>query len=295
MWSFFRQLPFVMPCPTVGTVHDLSTLHMAEKYDRAHTFYIRRVLPTLIRRLTHVITVSQSSLHDIVDYAGVPEDCVTVIPNGVDVGHYHPLSRDEVRTALQGWVPLDAPYIVYVSRIEHPGKNHVRLIEAFARLKKGTRLAHRLVLAGPDRERAAEVHDAAASSGVASDIVFTGFVSDDRLPAIYAGADMLVFPSLYEGFGIPVLESMACEVPVACSQTSSLPEVAGDAAVLFDPCDVEAMAHAMEQLLTIPQLRASCVHKGTERVQRFSWDTVARLTLGVIEQVAGGKFSDTLL
>lgn len=282
-----RRVPCAMPCPTVGTVHDFSSLHVSDKYDRLHLFYIRRVLPALVRRLTHVITVSESSRRDIIEHARVPDDRVTVIPNGVDTEAYRPRPRSEIEAALGGHVPVDRPYLLYVSRIEHPGKNHVALIEAFARLKAEHGIPHRLVLAGGDRERAEEVHAVARSSSAAEDIVFTGFLPDTLLPALYAGADVFVLPSLYEGFGIPLLEAMACDVPVVCADASSLPEVAGDAAVLFDPRDPASMAGRIAEVLGSPGLRDHLVQRGRERSRHFSWEVAGRRTLEVIHAVAG--------
>ncbi|OGG44262.1 MAG: hypothetical protein A3F84_14885 [Candidatus Handelsmanbacteria bacterium RIFCSPLOWO2_12_FULL_64_10] len=277
-----RRAPAFAPCPTVGTVHDFSSLHVKDKYDPARMFYITRVLPVLIRRFSRVITVSESSKRDVVEYAGVPEGRVSVIPNGVDSRRYFPRDPEAAAARICPRYGVRPPYVLFVSRIEHPGKNHVRLIRAFERLKASGHIPHQLVLAGSDRERADEVHRVASASSCASDVVFTGFVPTQDLPDLHGGADLLVFPSLYEGFGLPVLEAMACGVPVACSNTSSLPEVAGDAAVLFDPYEEEEIAGAVRALLTDAELRRRCARLGLERSKTFCWSATARRTLDVI-------------
>lgn len=277
-----RRVPLWAPCPVVGTVHDLSSLHVRGKYDPARTFYITRLLPRLIRRLSRVIAVSESSKRDIVEGAGVPEERVVVIPEGVDHNRYFPRDGEASRERICARYGISPPYLLCVSRLEHPGKNHVRLIRAFAQLKGSGDFPHQLVLAGPDCERAEEVHRAASASPCAAAIRFPGFVREEDLPDLYAGAELFVFPSLYEGFGLPVLEAMACGVPVACSDTSSLPEVAADAAVMFDPHDEAAIVEVLERLLTDAALREPCVQRGIRRSRTFTWPATAARTLAVI-------------
>ena len=281
-----RRLPLRTPCPSVGTVHDFSSIHVKGKYDRARMFYITRVLPFLIRRLTRVIAPSESTRKDILEYARVPEDRVVVIPEAADGRLFHPRDKEQAAARVASRHGVRPPYILYTARIEHPGKNHVRLIRAFERLKASAHLPHQLVLAGRDWTRADEVHRAAEAAGCRADILFTGFFPGSDLPDLYCGADLFVFPTLYEGFGLPVLEAMACGVPVACSNISSIPEVAGDAAVLFDPYDEEAIADAMRRLLEDPALRDRYARKGLERNKQFTWAKAAERTLEVIREAA---------
>ncbi len=281
-----RRLPLVVPCPAVGTVHDLSQFHVEAKYDAARMFYVKRVLPFLVRRLDHVLTVSESSRRDILEYTGIAPDRVTVTPLGVDHAAFRPRKAAEIRPQLAG-MGLDSPYILYVARLEHPGKNHVGLIRAFEALKARTGLPHQLVLAGPDWTRADEVHLAAARSPCAADIRFPGGLAFDALTSLYAGADLFVLPSFYEGFGLPILESMACGVPVACSNVSSMPEVAGDAGVLFDPDDPADLADAMEKVLLDRALHATLAKRSVARAKEFTWERTARLTRDVLGRAAG--------
>jgi len=206
----------------------------------------------------------------------------------VDMDIYFPRSQRDCVNEIGTKYRIRTPYILYISRIEHPGKNHVRLIRAFSRLKSRTGIPHQLVLAGSDWTRAEEVHREADQSPFARDILFTGFAAANDLPLLYAGSDLFLFPSLYEGFGMPVLEAMACRVPVACSNLSSLPEVAGDAALLFDPYDEENIASVMETILTDALLRETLAEKGRKRAQGYTWETTARQTLQALYRAADG-------
>ncbi|HRU04146.1 MAG TPA: glycosyltransferase family 1 protein [Candidatus Brocadiia bacterium] len=284
-----RRAPVWAGAPSVGTVHDFSSLHVPGKYDRARLFYIKRALPFLARRLTRVLTVSECSKRDIVEFAGVPEDRVVVTPLAADETVFYPRNREEAAERTRRRFGVEPPYILYVSRIEHPGKNHVRLIAAFSRLKEATGLPHRLLLAGSDWTRADAVHAAAAESRWSREIVFGGFAPQESLPDLYCGADLFVFPSLYEGFGLPALEAMCCGTPVVCSNASSMPEVAGDAALMFDPADEEAMASAMRRALTEPGTREDLVRRGLERRRLFSWTETARRTLEALREAAGSR------
>ncbi len=280
-----RRVPFKVPCPTVGTVHDFSSLHVKGKYDPARMFYIKTVLPALVRRLDRVLTVSESSKRDIVEYARVPPEKVFVTPLAADRHMFAPREQEEAAARVAGKYGIKPPYVIYVSRIEHPGKNHVRLIRAFERLKESESLPHQLVLAGSDWGRADEVHRVAAECSCASDIVFTGFAPNEDIPDLYCGAHAFVFPSLYEGFGLPVLEAMTAGVATACSNLSSMPEVAGNAALQFDPYDEEQITEALRALLTDSTVRTECQERGLARSREFTWRKTAERTLELIEQL----------
>lgn len=279
-----RRVAGWLPCPAVGTFHDLAVLHVPHKYDWPHRLYSLRILPSLVKRLTAVITDSESSKRDLVEYVGLPTERVTVVPLGVDTSRYSPRDKTEAICRLPKRYGIRAPYLLYISRIEHPGKNHVRLIRAFDRLKADAKVPHQLVLAGSDWLGAEVVHQEAQSCKSALEIVFTGFVENQHLPDLYSGADGLVFPSLFEGFGLPILEAMSCGVPVACSDTSSLPEVAGDAAILFDPYSVELITEAMARLVTDSSVSKDLIKKGLQRCKEFTWRRAATQTAQVFAQ-----------
>jgi len=287
-----RRLSWRYGVPSVGTVHDLSQLHLPAKYDAFRMFYVLRVLPHFMRRLTRVLSVSESTRKDLIEYARVDPARIRVVHNGADLSCYRPGDKAEARARIADTLGFAGPYVLYIARLEHPGKNHVRLIAAFAALKRAhPELAHKLVLVG-SRWNGAEAIDAAvARYGMREQVVFPGFVPNEALCDLYVGADVFVFPSLYEGFGIPVLEAMAAGTPVCASNASSIPEVVGDAGLLFDPEREDEITQAMLRLLTDEALRARCVRRGLEQARRFSWDHSAQGVLDLCHEavrVCGG-------
>jgi glycosyltransferase involved in cell wall biosynthesis len=233
------------------------------------------------------LTVSESSKRDIIEFGNVAEDKVLVTPLAAEKARYYPSNALEARRQVKLKFGILGPYMLYISRIEHPGKNHVRLIKAFEIFKKRTGLPHQLVLAGSDRERAEEVHRAAEHSEFSKEIVFTGFAADEDLPDLYKASELFIFPSLYEGFGLPVLEAMACGVPVACSDLSSLPEVCGDAGLLFNPYKETSIAEAIIRLLESEQVRERYSELGLVRAGQFDWRATALQTLAALEGIGG--------
>jgi len=279
-----RRLGVAYGLPSVATVHDLSQLHVPQKYDTARMVYATRVLPALIGRQDRVVTVSSSTRTDVLERTGIAPDRVSVVPNGVDLSRYttrNPAAAARVAVRLG----LDQPYLLYVARLEHPGKNHVTLLEAFAHLKAAG-VPHKLVLAGPRWSGAEAIDAAVARLGLADHVVFTGFVDGDDLPGLYLGASGFVFPSLYEGFGIPLLEAMASGTPCCVANVSSLPEVAGDAALLFDPRSPHDIAQSMHRLLTDDVLRARLRARGLKRCAEFTWERSAQGVLDACRSVA---------
>ncbi|MEM7247408.1 MAG: glycosyltransferase family 1 protein [Acidobacteriota bacterium] len=283
-----RRLPAKVSCPSVGTVHDLSGLHVKGKYDKLRSAWSLTLVPRLARGLTKILTVSESSKRDIVEQSRVPEDRVVVTHLGVDHDTFQPIGRaDALSEEDARELGVRSPYVLYVSRLEHPGKGHARLIEAFCKVRERLGLPHQLVLTGGDWFRAEEIHAAAARHAKNDEVLFAGFVPNAVLPALHRSAAAFVFPSLYEGFGLPLLEAMASGVPVACANRSSLPEVAGDAALLFDPESASELEAALETILTDEARRTELIAAGTERCKTFTWERTAQATLDVLEQAAG--------
>jgi glycosyltransferase involved in cell wall biosynthesis len=272
------------PCPTVGTVHDMSAYWRSRK-TREHSGIVPgMILPNALRRLDRVIAVSNWVKQELVELVRVKESRIDVVPNGIDLEAFQPRPRNEESVVLIQPFSFRRPYILCVSRIEHPVKNHVRLIEAFRIFKERTGWPHRLVLAGGDSLGAQRVKKAAAASPYRNDIFFTGHFPLLSLPELYSGADIAVFPSMYEGFGMGVLEAMASGVPVACARAASLPETAEHAALYFNPLDCEDMADRMVTLITNRDMYRECRRHGLERVQSFSWDRCAGRTLQIIQE-----------
>jgi len=281
-----RRLGWWYGVPSVATVHDLSQLHVQEKYDALRMFYVKRVLPTMMRRLDRVVAVSESTRRDLEQYAGVPAERIVVAYNGADLDRFGPARGDDARRRAAAALGTEAPFILYTARLEHPGKNHVRLLQALAQLKARGSLRHKLVLAGSPWHGAAAITAEVERLGLQDDVIFTGFVPDQLLPSLYAAADLFVFPSLFEGFGIPLLEAMISGTPVCAADVSSIPEVTGDAALLFDPGDAAGIASAMARLLDDAPLARQLVQRGLAQARRFSWDQAAAGVLAQCRQAA---------
>ena len=276
--------PYKSPCPTIGVVHDMAA-YWGSRRTREHLgAVLRMIIPDSLRRLDRIIAVSEWVKQELIERAKVKESCIEVVPNGVDDTAFYPRPRYEESILLIQPFSFQRPYILCVSRIDHPVKNHTRLIKAFGIFKKRTKFPHRLVLAGDDSNNSEIVKKAALASPWRNDIFFTGHFPLKSLPELYSGADFVVFPSMYEGFGMGVLEAMASGVPVACARAASLPETAEHAALYFDPTDSEDMADRMVSLATDQVLYQECRRLGLNRVKAFSWDQCAKRTLQIIAE-----------
>jgi glycosyltransferase involved in cell wall biosynthesis len=245
---------------------------------------IRMILPNALRNLDRIIAVSHWVKQELVELVRVKESRIEVVPNGIDYSAFYPRPRNEESVILIQPFSFRRPYVLYASRIDYPVKNHVRLIKAFEIFKDRTKYPHRLVLAGSDSHRAEIVKAAATASRYRNDIFFTGHFPFTSLPELYAGADIVVFPSMYEGFGLGVLEAMASGVPVTCARAASLPETAEHAALYFNPMDSEDMADRMVTLTTNRDIYRECRALGLERIKAFSWDRCAERTLQIIQE-----------
>jgi glycosyltransferase involved in cell wall biosynthesis len=282
-----KRPPYDSPCPTIGVVHDMAA-YWGTPWTREHLgAVLRMLLPNSLRRIDRIIAVSGWVKKELMERARVKESRIEVIPNGIDHEAFYPRPRNEESVVLIQPFSFRRPYVLCVSRIDHPVKNHIRLIKAFSIFKERTKYPHRLVIAGADSNRAEKVRRAAAASPHRNDIFFTGHFPLKSLPELYSGADIVVVPSMYEGFGMGALEAMASGVPVACARAASLPETAEHAALYFDPLDCEDMADRMVALTSNRDLYRECRKAGLERVVAFSWDRCVERTLAVIQETAG--------
>jgi glycosyltransferase involved in cell wall biosynthesis len=248
---------------------------------------LRVIFPNSLRRLDRIIAVSEWVKQELVERARVSENRIEVVPNGIDHSAFYPRPRNEESVLLIQPFSFRRPYVLCVSRIDYPVKNHVRLIEAFGIFKERTKYPHRLVLAGGDSNNAAKVKEAVDASPWRSDIFFTGHFPLKSLPELYAGADFVVLPSMYEGFGMSAVEAMASGVPVVCARAASLPETTEHAALYFDPKSAEDMADRMVTVSTNREVYRECRRLGLERAQVFSWNTCVERTLQIIHETAG--------
>jgi glycosyltransferase involved in cell wall biosynthesis len=273
--SLGNMAPLVGPRRVV-TMHDLIYLRHPETTTGLLAAGLGRLAPLVARRARRIIAVSQATAADLNALLGVPAAKIDVVPSGPGIAPAAtPLPEAELRATLGlGTGPL----VLSVSA-RRPHKNLVRLIEAIGRIPDAE-----LVLPGYPTAFDAELLDAARRAGVADRVHLCGWIDDAQLEGLYAAATCMAFPSLAEGFGLPVLEAMARDLPVACSGVSALPEVAGDAALLFDPDSTEGIAGALRSLLDDPALRARLIARGREQAARFSWDRTARETVASYER-----------
>jgi glycosyltransferase involved in cell wall biosynthesis len=271
-------LPYFTPCPSVVTIHDAIHLLFPQYLpSRFASLYAKHMIRRAIEKAELVMTVSDASKRDLERLFEVPEGKIRVIPNGIDPAMTHDLSEqeiDRVRSRFQ----IVGRNALFVGNIK-PHKNVERLINAFAKVREESSFEDlNLIVVGDDISKYPALRRAVSRHDLRSRVRFFGFVPEPTLVALYRIADVFVFPSLYEGFGLPVLEAMANGTPVVTSSVSSLPEVVGDAAVTVDPYNVDEIAKAMRDVLTDEGLRATLVERGRRRAGRFSWkDAVARI------------------
>jgi glycosyltransferase involved in cell wall biosynthesis len=276
-------MPLAKTCRTVVTFHDMTFFLYPQVHLLYKRIFFRTMIPLSARRADALIAISNSTRSDILRILQLPPARVATIPYGI-APIFQPIAAARGRDAFCQQHNLPYPFILYVGNLE-PRKNLPALVRAFARLVQEG-LPHTLVFAGARGWNDAPIFATIQELGLTPRIVFTDYIPQVALPALYGAADLFVYPSLYEGFGLPVLEAMACGVPVITSNLSSMPEVAGDAGILVDPNDVNALADAMTRVLTDQVLRATLAAKGLARARSFSWERMAQETLAVYARVA---------
>ena len=280
----YRRLLWSKPCPLVATIHDLAPFHVPKKYDWKRMLYGRIIVRKLAHRQDRIIAISENTARDILSFFGVSRDRIAVIHNGVEHGRFFPGNREAAKIFVSEKYGLARPFFLYLARLEHPGKNHVRLITAFEMFKAATQSNWQLVFGGSDWSGAEVIHAAIKQSKFNTDIRSLGFVPDDALPDLYRSAEAFVYPSLYEGFGMPPIEAMACGCPVISSTRGSLKEVLGDAAAVIEPEDVHSLAKQLFILGTDAAVRNRLKAAGLAHAQNFDWKRTAQNTLMVYEQ-----------
>lgn len=268
----------------VVTVYDLSIWMHPEFFTREALSYFQDV-PETLKRADHLITISRAVREDLIRVFRIPEERTSMVYPGLDKSRFRPGEAGEGIILHQ--YRLRKPYVLFVGTLE-PRKNVVRLVEAFHLIApRNPDLT--LVLAGQKGGLSGPIFQRIRDLGLENRVIHLGYAKAADLPALYVGASLFVYPSLYEGFGMPILEAMACDCPVIASSTSSLPEVAGDAALLVDPEKTDELAAAMEEVVTKPELSQRLREKGFLRASRFSWEEAARQTLDVYHRVIQGS------
>ncbi len=296
-WVLHRERPdvfhaphYVMPpavrCRSIVTIHDCIHL-MFPQYlpNRAAYLYAKASMWSAARRSQKILTVSEASKRDIIRFLNVPADKVIVVYNAIDE-RFGVAPSEEAIARVRERYQLDHRFVLYVGNIK-PHKNLVRLVEAFDRLRARGFDDLTLLIIGDEISKLPALRRAVHSHKLHKRVRFLGYLPDDTLAVLYRLAGVFVFPSLYEGFGLPPLEAMACGAPVVTSNVSSLPEVTGDAAVLVDPYDADSIADGVAKVLSDPALRDEMRAKGIARAQEFSWERSVSRTREIYQEVAG--------
>lgn len=276
-------LPPVLPkVPTLLTVHDLSFLHYPETFPAALVNYLNSVVPWSVGRATHILADSEATKLDLVGLWHVPKDKITVLLSGVN-GRFQPVHNAAKITAVQQKYSIgNAPYLLSVGTIQ-PRKNYQMLIRAFRPIAE--QFPHNLIISGGKGWLFDEMMAEIETQRLTERVHFIGFVDDDDLPALYSGADLFLFPSLYEGFGLPLLEAMGCGTPVISSNASSLPEVGAETAVYLSPHDEQAWTATILDLLQNDQKRTALAQKGISHAAQFSWQKTAETLLTIYQNI----------
>lgn len=282
-------LPVLHSARTVVTVHDLGYLYYPWAHRAASRLYLDYTTRHSAHSASHLITLSQNTRQDLAERYGVPPGKVTVVYPGCGV-QFRPVKDAGRIASVKAKYAIEGDYVLYVGRIQ-PRKNLARLLMAFSLFRERRGGGPLLVLAGTKGWLTGEIFRRLRELDLGDAVRLTGYVTGEDLPALYSGALAFLFPSLYEGFGFPMVEAMACGVPVMASDASSLPEVAGGAALLVDPLDSKAIAEGIERVLEDQELRGELVAKGLARAKELSWEKCARETLAVLGRVAqdGGE------
>lgn len=280
--SLGNMQPLRLQCKSVVTIHDLNFHNVAHLMSPTRRAMLRYHVTQSASAADHIITVSEFSKRQIVELLGVSPDKVTVTHNAVK---QRPTHMVDVELLKQKY-GIKQPYIIALSS-QSPHKNMSKLVNAFTLLKQRRGDGLKLVLVGHRPHKSGDLTRALNESSARDAVIFTGYVPDADLASLYAHAEAFVFPSIYEGFGIPILEAFTYGTSVVCSKAASIPEVAGDAALYFDPHNIEEMAKAIDTVLSDDALREDLICKGKTRAKLFTWENAAKRTLDIYKLIAG--------
>lgn len=271
--------------PTIVTIHDLIEYNVPNKFSKARMFYRKRICdPLMAKRSDCILTVSESSKNDIIKYLHQNVSKVKVTPNAVDHNVFRKYNKDEVMAVLSRYGLEYKNYLLFVGTIDYPGKNIKTVLDAFFELKSQEATDKKLVIVGKDGHNSQVIYDAVNSSAYKNDVVFTGYLPDEDLPKLYSGSQIMIYLSLYEGFGLPVLEAMSCATPVICSNTSCFPEIVGDLDVMVAPTDVIGIEKKILKILNDKKYNDELTEKCYEKSLKYSWDETAKLYYDVFKK-----------
>lgn len=283
-FSTAHYAPRFSKVPYIVTIHDLSYLHFPELFKKNDLYQLTNWSKYSIKNAAHIIAVSQNTKEDIVKNYNISPSKITVTYEGYGNTRFKPQSKATIEKTKKKY-RIEDDYLIFIGTLQ-PRKNLERLIEAFGKLILNSQLSTlNLVIVGKKGWMYDQIFEKVKSLNLEKEIIFTDYVPDAELPALISGAKVYILPSLWEGFGIPVIEAQACGIPVIVSKTSSLPEIVGDSGLLIDPESIGSIADGVKKVLTENQTYSNLVKKGFENIKRFSWEKCAQETLQVLEKV----------
>ena len=277
--------------PTIVTIHDLIEYNVPDKFSKARMFYRKQVCdPLMAKKSNHILTVSKSSYKDIISYLGVKPSKLTLTLNATDRNVFKKYSKEKIIPAIKKYNLEYKKYLLFVGTIDFPGKNIKTIIEAFFNLRSKNELnGIKLVIIGKNGFNSKVIYDFVNASPFKDEVIFTGYLNDDDLPKYYAGATIMLYLSLFEGFGLPVLEAMTCATPVICSNTSCFPEIVEELDVKVPPTDVNAVEEKILKILSNTIYYEILSQRCYEKSLKYSWTESARVYHNVFEQILKGK------
>lgn len=277
--------------PTIVTIHDLIEYNVPDKFSKARMFYRKQVCdPLMAKKSNHILTVSKSSYKDIISYLGVKPSKLTLTLNATDRNVFKKYSKEKIIPAIKKYNLEYKKYLLSVGTIDFPGKNIKTIIEAFFNLRSKNELnGIKLVIIGKNGFNSKVIYDFVNASPFKDEVIFTGYLNDDDLPKYYAGATIMLYLSLFEGFGLPVLEAMSCATPVICSNTSCFPEIVEELDVKVPPTDVNAVEEKILKILSNTIYYEILSQRCYEKSLKYSWTESARVYHNVFEQILKGK------
>ena len=276
--------PIGVNVPSLITIHDLGFYHFPENYTSIRQKFLERMIRRSAIRAEKIIAISEFTKQDIIKTLGVSDEKIRVIHEGIDVDKFSKTISESKKLKIFQEYRIDAPYILSVGHLE-PRKNYVRLIQAYEILKKKYGISHKLIIVGQENWKYQNIYNEVDRLNLRSDVFFTRFIEDDTLVWLYQNADLFVTASTYEGFGFTPLESMAAGTPVVASKSTSIPEITGDAAQLFNPYDPDDIAEKMIEVLMDKDLSDSLRKKGKQNIKRFSWDRCCSETVKLYDEI----------
>lgn len=279
--------PPSLPCPVVVTIHDISYSLFPEFFSLRDRLILSMLVPLTARRATAIIASSKKTRDDLITRYGISQQKITVTHLSFNK-RFQTLNKAEAEEFVAIHYNIRQDFILTLGNLQ-PRKNLPRLIEAYARLKRAKKLNLLLVIAGQAQWRESEIYQTIKDAGVEQEVIFTGYIPHEHLPWLYNAASFFVYPSLYEGFGLPPLEAMACGTPVICANTGALPEVVGKAALTFNPYNLDDMTQKIFIMASSDELRSTLGLKGLQQAQQFSWDKTARETMALYQEIINGN------